>query len=96
MIYTGSNGVDSSASGENEQLRGGLGITPFLLQLNIGAGIEYAITPKISFYTGLFFNNGFAPDVTNPKEFDNMNYRGRFTDGNVRVNNVSLRLGLFF
>lgn len=83
------------ASGDNEKLRGGLSVTPVILQLNLGGGMEYPITEKLSLYTGLFFNNGFAPDATNPKELK-MDYTGRFSDGNIRLNNVSLQLGLLF
>jgi len=97
VVYTDTlNGasVQKTASSENEKIRG-LGISPVLLQMNIGGGIEYAITPKLSFYTGLFFNNGFVPDVTNPKELD-LDYKGKFSDGNTRLNNIALRIGLFF
>lgn len=84
-----------TATGENEKLRGGLSITPILFQMNLGGGIEYQATDKLSFYLGLFFNNGFAPDATNPKEI-NMDYKGTFTDGNVRLNNLALKFGIFF
>ena len=77
-------------SGDNEKLRGGLSVTPILFQMNLGAGIEYQATDKMSFYIGLFFNNGFAPDVTNPKELK-MDYEGTFSDGNVRLNNIALK-----
>lgn len=87
--------VDRNLTGENEKLKGGLSVTPVLLQMNLGAGIEYQITDKLSFYTGLFFNNGFTPDVTNPKEI-NMGYKGNFSDANTRLNNMSLRIGMYF
>jgi hypothetical protein len=83
-----------TAYGDREKLKG-LGIAPVLLQMNIGGGIEIPVTDKMSIYTGLFFNNGFVPDVTNPKELD-LDYKGRFSDGNVRLNNIALRLGMFF
>ena len=57
--------------------------------------MEYAVSSKMSVYAALLFNNGFAPDVTNPKELD-LDYKGKFSDGNVRMNNIALRLGLFF
>lgn len=87
--------VDKTITGENERLRGGLSITPILFQMNLGAGIEYSLSQKMSLYIGLFFNNGFAPDVTNPKEL-NMEYKGYFSDGNVRLNNLALKVGMFF
>lgn len=90
------NGKDSirTVVGDREKIKG-TGITPALLSLNIGAGVEYPLTGKLSLYTGLFFNNGFAPDVTNPKDFD-LDYKGNFTDANTRLNNVALRIGIFF
>lgn len=93
--YFDTAGVNRVATGDNEKLRGPLSITPLLFQMNLGGGIEYQLTDKMSLYVGLFFNNGFAPDVTNPKEI-NMGYDGNFTDGNVRLNNLALKLGLFF
>jgi hypothetical protein len=88
------------ASGEKIKLTGkGLNvIAPVMFQMNIGAGVEYPITEKLRFYTGLFFNNGFAPDATNPEKYDNnrLGYMGSFRDGNVRLNNFALRVGLFF
>lgn len=98
VIYTdvdeNNNSVVKTAYGDREKLKG-LGIAPVLLQMNIGGGIEIPVTDKMSIYTGLFFNNGFVPDVTNPKELD-LDYKGRFSDGNVRLNNIALRLGMFF
>ena len=87
--------VSMNVSGENEKLRSGLSVTPILFQMNLGGGIEYQLTDKMSMYFGLFFNNGFAPDVTNPKEFD-LGHEGQFTDGIVRLNNLSLKIGMFF
>lgn len=86
---------DTTISGENERLRGGLSITPALFQMNLGAGVEYQITSKMSIVMGLYFNNGFAPDVTKPSKLK-MDYDGEFTDGNVRLNNLALKVGLFF
>jgi opacity protein-like surface antigen len=86
--------VIKNASGDNEKLTG-LGVTPLLFQMNVGGGVEYAVSSKMSVYAALLFNNGFAPDVTNPKELD-LDYKGKFSDGNVRMNNIALRLGLFF
>lgn len=88
------------ASGEKIKLTGsGINVVaPVMFQMNIGAGLEYPISNKLSFYTGLFFNNGFAPDATNPEKYDNnrLGYKGSFRDGNVRLNNFALRVGLFF
>lgn len=87
--------VDMTATGENEKLRNGVSIIPILFQMNLGGGMEYRLTDKMSLYMGLFFNNGFAPDVTSPKDI-NMGYKGTFTDGNIRLNNIALKVGLFF
>lgn len=86
--------VTKTATGENEKLRG-LGISPILLQMNVGGGLEYALTSKLSMYAGVFFNNGFVPDVTNPKDLD-LGFKGNFSDGNIRLNNIAIRVGLFF
>jgi hypothetical protein len=73
-------------------------IAPVMFQMNIGAGVEMPLAPKLRFYAGLFFNNGFAPDATHPDDFDqkNLGYSGKFRDANTRLNNLALRLGLFF
>jgi opacity protein-like surface antigen len=83
-----------TVNGENEKLRG-LGISPVLLQMNLGGGLEYSITEKMSIYAGVFYNNGFIPDVTNPKDLD-LGFKGNFSDGNVRLNNIAIRVGMFF
>ncbi|RYD55453.1 MAG: PorT family protein [Sphingobacteriales bacterium] len=87
--------VDQRTTGDNEKLIGAFSIAPVLFQLNVGGGVEYPISDKISLYSGLFFNNGFTPDVTNPREIK-QGYEGKFSDGGVRLNNFALRIGLFF
>ena len=91
---TAPNGV-RTIDGENEKVFGGLAIAPAMLSLNLGGGLEYPISSKMALYMGLFFNNGFVPDVTNPAQLD-MGYKGKFSDGNVRLNNLALRFGIFF
>lgn len=93
--YYDENATYQTASGDNEILRGGLSINPILLEMNVGGGIEYPITDKLSFYTGIFFNNGFLPDVTNPENYS-LGYNGSFKDANTRLNNFALRVGIFF
>ena len=93
--YNNAAGVQKEVDGDNEKLSGALAIAPVMLQMNIGAGIEYPITEKMFFYTGLFFNNGFLPDATNPKNYT-LGYSGTFTDGNIRLNSLGLRVGIFF
>ncbi len=80
---------------ENVKLKGALTITPLLFQMNIGIGMEYPLSDQLCGYVGIFFNNGFAPDVTNTVKY-NFGQSGTFKDGNVRLNNFALRLGLFF
>lgn len=86
--------VSKTVAGEDEKIQG-TGISPVMLHMNLGAGIEYPISAKMSFTAGIYFNNGFVPDVTNPKEFD-LDYKGKFSDGNTRLNSVGLRIGIFF
>jgi hypothetical protein len=84
-------------SREKVKLTGNIdAVAPVMLQMNLGAGIEYVLTPKLSGYVAFFFNNGFAPDATKPQNFKNMGYPVTFDDGNTRLNNIALRLGLFF
>jgi hypothetical protein len=62
--------------------------------MNIGAGVQYNIGQKVDAYAGIFFNNGFAPNATNPSRISNI--PASFTDGNTRLNNFALRLGFYF
>lgn len=93
--YTDESGNNTIASGENEKLKGTLATPPMMLQMNIGTGIEYPLTDKLSAYAAIFFNNGFVPDATNPAKYK-MPYSGTFRDGNTRLNNFALRLGIYF
>ena len=88
-------GTSQIISGDKEKLAGSFTIAPFLLQLNVGAGVEKPISEKMALYFGLFFNNAFLPDVTNPSEYD-LDYKGTFSDGNIRLNSFAFRFGLFF
>lgn len=94
-IYTDENGKQQTAIGDKEKLKGSLTAAPFTMQLNIGGGIERPISEKLTAYIALFFNNGFAPDATNPNEY-NLSYQGKFSDGKIRLNNFALRFGLYF
>lgn len=88
----------TEASESHEKLDGGLTIAPVILSLNIGGGIEKPITDRISGYFGLFFNNGFVPDATDPGKYDLLysdNQRD-FSDGHIRLNNFAFRFGIFF
>ncbi len=88
-----------SVSDTKAKITGDFGaIAPILFEMNLGAGLEYPVSNKLMVYLGLFFNNGFAPDATKPDLFDakNLGYSGKFRDANTRLNNVALRIGLFF
>lgn len=96
--YDAATQTPKTASGDHVKLTGSLTAAPINLQMNIGAGIEYSLTNNISLYGGLFFNNGFLPDATNPDKYDasRLGYEGSFKDGNTRLNNLALRIGVFF
>jgi hypothetical protein len=93
--YYDAKGVLLNSKGENEKIKGTLAIAPVMFTMNIGAGAEYPLNDKLAAYAGIFFNNGFAPDATNPGKYA-MSYDQHFKDGNTRLNNFALRLGLFF
>jgi hypothetical protein len=93
--YYDGNGKALNSKGENEKIKGTLAIAPVMFTMNIGGGAEYPINNKLAAYAGIFFNNGFAPDATNPNKYS-MAYDQSFKDGNTRLNNFALRLGLFF
>jgi len=93
--YLDGTGNTNTASGSNERIKGTLAIAPVIFSMNIGAGAEYPLNDKLAAYGGIFFNNGFAPDATNPTKY-NMSYNLPFQDANTRLNNFALRIGLFF
>lgn len=93
--YTNSSGSMSTLTGDKEKLAGSFTIAPFLLQLNVGAGIEKPVSQRMALYCGLFFNNSFLPDVTDPGKYD-LGYTGSFSDGNIRLNSFAFRFGIFF
>lgn len=93
--YIDEAGKKQTSTGENEKIKGTLAIAPVMFTMNIGAGAEYPLNDKLAAYAGIFFNNGFAPDITNPNKY-NMPYGLPFKDANTRLNNFSLRLGIFF
>ncbi len=97
VSYYDQNGILLNAKEEKVKLNGTLTMAPVMLQLNIGGGVEYPMSNKLAFYAGIFFNNGFLPDATNPDKYA-LKYSGvaSFKDGNIRMNNVALRIGLFF
>lgn len=97
--YYTADSVLKTVSDTRSKITGDFGaIAPILFSMNVGAGMEMPVAPKLRFYIGLFFNNGFAPDATRPDLYEarNLGYSGKFRDANTRLNNLALRLGLFF
>lgn len=95
IVQSRSIGGDTTfTSDAKEKLTGGIGnVAPIMFQMNLGAGIQYAVSRNVDAYVGIFFNNGFAPNATDPTKNDKL---PKFTDGNTRMNSVSLRLGFYF
>jgi len=106
LTYYNDNEQLITVSQEKDKIgsRGALnpGFAPVNFQMNLGAGVEYPLTDKLAAYAGIFFNNGFLPDVTNPQNFElydkgqAINVNNDFKDGNTRFNNFALRIGIFF
>ena len=97
--YDGDMNQTRSVSDEHVKLTGTIGtIAPVMLAMNLGGGAEYPINNKLTVFAGLYFVNGFTPDATAPQKYDNdrLGYKGDFRDANTRLNNFSLRVGLFF
>ena len=95
VAYNDDGGTAQTLQGDNEKLTGFLAASPIIIQLNIGGGLEYPITPKLNLYGGLFFNNGFLPNTVSPQNYK-LGYSGSFTDGYTRLNNVALKSGAVF
>ncbi|MFM2388338.1 MAG: hypothetical protein RL660_3095 [Bacteroidota bacterium] len=67
-------------------------VTPIQFGWHFGAGVEYKIAKNAVFGEILYRNN--LLDATLPQFRDVALYK--FNDGNVRSNNISLRIGYFF
>lgn len=95
LQYTASGNIDTIKTDDSkEKITGKVGsIAPVIFQMTLGVGAEYRLNSKLDGYIGLFFNNGFAPDITGPDKYSKT---PSFKDGNVRLNNFSLRLGFYF
>ncbi len=102
VTYVDDAGTSGTVTGEKERITGVLPISPVMFSLNVGGGLEYALGEKISIYGGVIFNNGFAPDATNPANYElniPQSVSGdvpAFKDGNTRLNNIAIRVGLIF
>ncbi len=95
VLYTDENGSNQTAVENRVRINGSFAIAPVMLQMNLGLGVEFPFNEKKSALLGVFFNNGFLPDATNPKKYNTF-YGPTFRDGRTRLNNLSLRLGMFF
>jgi len=93
--YVDESGYVQVVSDEKVLLKGAFATAPVLLHMNIGAGAEMPLSDNLAAYAGIFFNNGFVPDVTNPNKYD-LAYKGTFRDGNTRLNSFALKVGIFF
>lgn len=107
LTYFDENAVSQNVSKEKDKLGSVAslkpGFSPVNFQMNIGLGIEYPLSQGLAAYAGVFFNNGFVPDMTNPSNYalynttnQKIDVNSTFADGNVRFNNIALRLGIFF
>lgn len=107
LEYYDENGDFKTISKEKDKLTSsktlGTAVAPVMLSMTLGAGVEIPMNDKISGYAGIFFNNGFAPDATSPQNYELYNginnkigVNSEFKDGNVRFNNIALRIGIYF
>ena len=66
--------------------------TPVNVGWMLGVGAEYELTEKNSVFFTILYRNGFT-DVTTPQ----LNPSGsKFSDGNIRLNTIALRVGYYF
>lgn len=90
--YTFRLSSDSVYSRTKEKLSGIATVVPVTMGWCIGAGAEYNLNDKNSFYFTVLYRNGFI-DATAPKT----NNTGiKFSDGNIRSNSLVFRIGYFF
>jgi len=75
----------TNTSGDNVNIMGD--VQPINIGMQIGGGIELPVSSSNTVVAGLIFNNGFI-DVTK-----NSNWT---EDGRVNLNNITLKLGIFF
>jgi opacity protein-like surface antigen len=68
-------------------------MNPVNLGFQVGLGTEFEVTKTNSAYVTILYHNGFL-DHTLPG--GRTAAEGKFADGNVRGNNVSLRIGYYF
>lgn len=107
ITYFNANGDSEIISRDMDKLTSsktlGATVAPVMLSMNLGAGLELPFNDKISGYFGIFFNNGFTPDGTRPNNYEIYNNQNElinvnsdFKDGNIRINNLAFRFGIYF
>jgi hypothetical protein len=94
--YRDASNINQTLTGNGEKLKGTLATAPIMLQMNLGGGFEYPIKQKLAFYFGLYFNNGFLPNVVSPDKFTMGYSPANFSGTNTRLNSLAFRLGLLF
>lgn len=95
--YNNKNGVEENHINDYERLRGFNSISPVSLFANGGIGAQYDVDYKRTVYFGVFYQNNFIPDMTNPKKIKfEFGEDYDFNDGSTRLNNIAFRLGLMF
>lgn len=78
-------GATSNYSKDNDNVISN--VQPITIGMQIGAGVEIPVSDNNVVVAGLVFNNGFV-DVTK-----NNSWGG---DGRINLNNIALKLGIFF
>jgi hypothetical protein len=76
----------------NSKLKGFANSVPLNLGWSIGVGGEYELNKSNSFYALLLYRNGITDATTPQTNSDGF----KFSDGNIRSNTFSLRVGYYF
>lgn len=85
-------GNDTAVIFEKQKLGGLATVVPVTLGWSLGIGGEYDLNGKNAVIAQLIYRNGFV-DITNPKTNDDGK---RFSDGNIRSNSLTIRIGYTF
>jgi Outer membrane protein beta-barrel domain len=83
-------GITNAVSGEKLGIKT---MNPISLGFQVGLGTEFEVSKTNSAYATILYHNGFI-DHTLPG--GRTTAERKFADGNVRGNNISLRLGYYF
>ncbi len=96
LNYNDSNGVEDDYQQDFEPLKGWLSVAPVSMHWNAGIGAQYDVDYKRTVYLGVFYQNNFLPDMTNPNRINFPVGDLTMNDGSVRWNHIALRLGVMF